>query len=206
MKFTAKLLARGDEGRERLFPRMAGQRSERLRRSRKSRRTFFAPETLSLSLSLPVAKVITFSDVRWTTISYRRGIATYRPLSLARTSRILFLGCGFARYTLLGNWTWGTLAARSPLIYYRCFTSGWPNLPNAAVRMPPTCNNAPPSFNNKVVRRYTVQNRATNWHVARAPPPISRKKVSKIRPFIRLDYSCVFFLSSPANWIGFRKI
>lgn len=85
---------------------------------------FLPPKlSLSLSLSLPVAKVITFSDVRWTTISYRRGIATYRPLSLARTSRILFLGCGFARYTLLGNWTWSghagsALAAHLlPLLY-----------------------------------------------------------------------------------------
>lgn len=49
-----------------------------------------------LSGPTPVTKVITFSDVRWTAISYRRGIAAYRALSLARTSRILFLGCGFA--------------------------------------------------------------------------------------------------------------
>lgn len=68
----------------------------------------FAPTPLA------IAKVITFSDVRWRTISYRRGVAAYRTLSLARSSRILFLGCGFARCTLLGNWTWSRHAG-SPL-------------------------------------------------------------------------------------------
>ncbi|KAK9304845.1 hypothetical protein QLX08_003913 [Tetragonisca angustula] len=40
-----------------------------------------------------------------------------------RSSRILFLGCGFARHTLLGNWTWSghagsVLAAHLlPLLY-----------------------------------------------------------------------------------------
>lgn len=92
---------------------------ETARRSPKSRHAFYQAHPRPR----PVTVVITFSDVRWTTISYRRGIAAYRALSLARTSRILFLGCGFAPGTLLGNWTWSghagsALAAHLlPLLY-----------------------------------------------------------------------------------------
>lgn len=71
------------------------------------------------------------------------------------------------------------LATRSPLIYYRCFTSGWPNLPNTAVPAPNACRANAPRLND-VIRRYTLRNRATNWHVARDSRLLVKKALSKI--------------------------
>lgn len=170
MKFTAKLLCSSeDEGRYddqegggdergRCFfgwTNETGNEADHLRRSPKSRRTFFA--------SLPVAKLITFSDVRWTTISYRRGIATYRPLSLARTSRILFLGCGFARYTLLGNWTWSghagsALAAHLlPLLYL--WVAKFTKRCGSELRMPAGATTRPRSTTSFDVTRFKTERR-----------------------------------------------
>lgn len=170
MKFTAKLLCSSeDEGRYddqegggdergRCFfgwTNEAANEADHLRRSPKSRRTFFA--------SLPVAKLITFSDVRWTTISYRRGIATYRPLSLARTSRILFLGCGFARYTLLGNWTWSghagsALAAHLlPLLYL--WVAKFTKRCGSELRMPAGATTRPRSTTSFDVTRFKTERR-----------------------------------------------
>lgn len=129
-KFTAKLLIPVDEARDAQPEIRTRSFLQRVNRSQLSSNEFVRTTRRSAKSRLafcrgsrPVAKVITFSDVRWTTISYRRGIATYRALSLARSSRILFLGCGFARYNLLGNWTWSghagsVLAAHLlPLLY-----------------------------------------------------------------------------------------
>lgn len=128
----------------------------------------------------PVTKVITFSDVRWTTISYRRGIATYRALSLARTGRILFLGCGFARYTLLGNWTWSghagsALAAHLlPLLYL------W--VAKFTKRCGPSSECLP--YNAPVQRRHsTLHGSKPSDELARRPrtPSISQKTFQKFR-------------------------
>lgn len=140
--------------------------ADRLRRSPKSRRTFFAP--------LPVAKLITFSDVRWTAISYRRGIATYRPLSLARTSRILFLGCGFARYTLLGNWTWSghagsALAAHLlPLLYL--WVAKFTKRCGSELRMPAGATTRPRSTTSFDVTRFKTERRIGTSPAYLLPP------------------------------------
>lgn len=76
----------------------------------------------------------------------------------------------------------GTLAARSPLIYYRCFTSGWPNLPNAAV---PSSECLPGQQRGPVQRRRsTLHGSKPSDELARrprtsSPPPISQKTFQK---------------------------
>lgn len=210
MKFTAKLLCsswgatarRGGKGTRVVSfdGGTAANEANHLRRSPKSRRTFFA--------SLPVAKLITFSDVRWATISYRRGIATYRPLSLARTSRILFLGCGFARYTLLGNWTWSghagsALAAHLlPLLYL--WVAKFTKRCGSELRMPAGATTRPRSTTSFDVTRFKTERRI-GTSPAHPLLPISQKTLQKfacshskptplLDPFVPDPY--VFFVSS----------
>lgn len=208
MKFTAKLLcsswgATAKEGRE-------GDESSFFRWTNRGQRSEPSPSISEIS-----ANVFCLSPRRetyylfgWATISYRRGIATYRPLSLARTSRILFLGCGFARYTLLGNWTWSghagsALAAHLlPLLYL--WVAKFTKRCGSELRMPAGATTRPRSTTSFDVTRFKTERRI-GTSPAHPLPPISQKTLQKfacshskptplLDPFVPDPY--VFFVSS----------